>query len=50
LDASNVTFADLVERWFTMMSPDWSPSTVLETRRIINTKLNALGGGVRSPV
>ena len=40
---SNVTFADLVERWFTMMSPDWSPSTVLETRRVINTKLKALG-------
>lgn len=36
------TFGDLVERWFTMASPDWSPATVVENRRIIDTKLAAL--------
>ncbi|HEX8771800.1 MAG TPA: tyrosine-type recombinase/integrase [Acidimicrobiales bacterium] len=37
------TFGDLVEKWFTMASPDWSPATVVENRRIIDTKLVALG-------
>lgn len=36
------TFGDLVEQWFTMMSPDWSPTTVLATRHIINGKLSGL--------
>jgi len=36
------TFGELVEKWFTTMAPDWSPPTVREHRRIINTKLVGL--------
>lgn len=36
------TFGELVERWFATMSPDWSPSTTREHRRIIDTYLGAL--------
>jgi integrase len=42
--SSEGTFGALVERWFTTasVSKDWSPKTILETRRIINTKLGPL--------
>lgn len=42
--ASDGTFGALVEQWFTIasISKDWSPSTIVETRRIINTKLRPL--------
>ena len=41
---SGGTFGELVERWFDVASvaKDWSPKTVLETRRIIDTKLGPL--------
>lgn len=41
---SEGTFGALVERWFTIasVSKDWSPKTILETRRIIDTKLGPL--------
>ncbi len=42
--ASEGTFGALVERWFTIasVSRDWSPKTIVETRRIIDTKLGPL--------
>ena len=42
--ASEETFGALVERWFTVasVSKDWSPKTIDETRRIIDTKLGPL--------
>lgn len=33
------TFGDLLEEWFALMSPDWSPSTTLNTRRFMDTIL-----------
>jgi len=38
------TFGELVERWFQVasVSKDWSPKTIVETRRIIDTKLGPL--------
>jgi integrase len=36
------TFGELVERWFATMAPDWSPGTVVEHRRIVDTKLAPL--------
>jgi len=41
---SEATFGVLVERWFATasVSKDWSPKTILETRRIIDTKLGPL--------
>ena len=42
--SSEGTFGALVERWFmtASVSKDWSPATIVETRRIINTKLAPL--------
>ena len=42
--ASEATFGLLLERWFATasVSRDWSPKTVAETRRIIDTRLCAL--------
>ncbi len=42
--SSEGTFGALVERWFTVasVSRDWSPKTIVETRRIIETKLGPL--------
>ncbi|HSH58862.1 MAG TPA: site-specific integrase [Acidimicrobiales bacterium] len=42
--SSEGTFGALVERWFTVasVSKDWSPKTIVETRRIIDTKLGPL--------
>ena len=42
--ASAGTFGELVERWFDVASVarDWSPKTVVETRRIVDTKLGPL--------
>lgn len=42
--SSEGTFGELVERWFATasVSRDWSPRTVVETRRIIDTKLGPL--------
>lgn len=41
---SEATFGLLVERWFATasVSRDWSPKTIVETRRIIDTKLGPL--------
>ena len=36
------TFGGLVEQWFTSWSGEWSPSTMAETRRMIDTKLVGL--------
>lgn len=43
---SAATFGELVERWFQVasLSKNWSPKTILETRRIIDTKLSPLRG------
>ncbi len=32
----DVTMAELLEEWFAVASPDWSPKTVLETRRFVD--------------
>jgi integrase len=42
--SSEGTFGTLVERWCTVasVSKDWSPKTIAETRRIIDTKLGPL--------
>jgi hypothetical protein len=32
---TGATFGDLVEQWFRHASPDWSPKTAAETRRLI---------------
>ena len=42
---SEGTFGELVERWFEVASTtrDWSPKGIAETRRIIDTRLGALG-------
>ncbi len=36
------TFGDLLERWFDMCSPDWSPSTAYQTRWMIDHRLAGL--------
>jgi integrase len=38
------TFGELIDRWFQVasVSKDWSPKTIAETRRIIDTKLGTL--------
>ena len=43
---SDVTFGELLERWFEMRSPDWSPKTVLEHRRFIDKRLAPALGSV----
>lgn len=55
LDPSNLTpsrsmtVAQLFERWLALRSPDWSPKTLLETRRMVDRKiLPALGDEVLS--
>lgn len=42
--SSEGTFGALVERWFSVasVSKDWSPKTIVEARRIIDTKLGPL--------
>ena len=41
---TNVTFGELLDTWFDSASPDWSPRTALEHRRIIDSVLKpALG-------
>ena len=42
--ATEATFGELVERWFAVASvaKDWSPKTIAETRRIIDTRLGPL--------
>jgi len=42
---SEGTFGELLERWFEVASTtrDWSPKGIAETRRIIDTRLGALG-------
>ena len=41
---SSVTFGELLDAWFESASPDWSPRTALEHRRIIDSVLKpALG-------
>ena len=44
--ASGGTFGELVERWFGVASvaKDWSPKTIVETRRIIDKHLGPLWG------
>lgn len=36
---TDATLNDLIERWIEMASPDWSPSTVLQTRSIIRAHI-----------
>lgn len=36
---TNVTFGELLDAWFDSASPDWSPRTALEHRRIIDSVL-----------
>jgi len=33
---TDATFGELVERWYEHVSPDWSPKTAVETRRMID--------------
>jgi integrase len=42
--ATGNTFGELVERWFAVASvaKDWSPKTILETRRVIDGRLGPL--------
>ncbi len=40
--ASKRTVGELLDRWFEMASPDWSPSTAYETRQVIGSKLQGL--------
>ena len=35
----DVTVAELLAQWYEIASPDWSPKTVLETRRFIDNYL-----------
>lgn len=43
---TDVMFGELLERWFEMRSPDWSPKTVLEHRRFIDKRLAPALGSV----
>src|SRR5680860_518140 len=35
-EGTDVTFGELVERWYEMAAPDWSPSTATERRRLLD--------------
>jgi len=43
---TDVTFGALLERWFEMRSPDWSPKTVLEHRRFIDRLVGPALGSI----
>ena len=44
LAADDATFGELLEQWFEMRAPDWSPKTVVEHRRFIDKVIGpALG-------
>ena len=43
---SDLTFGALLERWFEMRSPDWSPKTVLEHRRFIDRLVRPALGSI----
>lgn len=43
---ADMTFGTLLERWFEMRSPDWSPKTVLEHRRFIDRMVGPALGSV----
>lgn len=43
---SDAAFAELLESWFEMRSPDWSPKTVLEHRRLIDRSIKPALGAV----
>jgi integrase len=40
--STDETFGELLDQWFSSWSPEWSPGTVAETRRMIDTKLAGL--------
>jgi integrase len=46
-EGSDVTFGELVERWYEMAAPDWSPSTATERRRLLDRVILPRMGRVR---
>jgi len=44
---TDATFGDLVERWYEQASPEWSPKTAVETRRMIDRVVMPRLGRVR---
>lgn len=44
---TDVTFAELVERWYEHAAPDWSPKTAAETRRMVDRVVLPRLGRVR---
>jgi integrase len=40
--AGGETFGELLDQWFAAWSPEWSPGTAVQTRRMIDTKLAGL--------
>lgn len=44
--AARTTVGQLLEQWFTIASPSWSPTTVRQTRSVINGQLHPHLGGV----
>jgi integrase len=45
--ATEASFGDLVDRWYENASPDWSPKTAAETRRMIERVVKPRLGRVR---
>lgn len=44
---TDVTFADLVERWLERAEPDWSPSNVVQTKSALRTNILPLLGPIK---
>ena len=47
MSGTDATVAVLLERWFEVASPDWSPKTVVSHRSIINNHLTPRLGAVQ---
>ena len=43
----DVTVGELLDRWFAMAAPDWSPKTVVETKRFIENYIRPHIGHVK---
>ena len=44
---ADVTMGELLDRWFAMAAPDWSPKTAVETRRFIENYIRPHLGSVK---
>jgi integrase len=44
---TDATVNDLIERWLEVVSPDWSPSTLVQTKSAIRTHIEPLLGPIR---